>query len=131
MVYDLFMKKDWKNLTSEEHNVIVNKATEPPFSGRYDDFYKEGIYACRRCGNPLYDWKTKFDAGCGWPSFDDHFPGAVKQVPGVDGKRTEIVCAKCGAHLGHVFTGEHMTETDTRHCVNSLSIDFVPKEKND
>lgn len=117
----------FNNLTKEEENVIVNKATEAPFSGEYDDFYKEGIYVCKRCRNPLFDSAAKFKSGCGWPSFDDEIKGSVTRIPDADGMRTKIVCAKCGAHLGHVFTGENLTEKDTRHCVNSLSIKFVPK----
>lgn len=116
----------YNRLTSEEKKIIEDKGTEPPFSGEYDDFYKEGTYVCRRCDNSLFPSKAKFDAGCGWPAFDAHFPGSVKQLPDSDGIRTEIICAKCGAHLGHVFTGEKLTEKDTRHCVNSLSLKFVP-----
>lgn len=116
----------WNKLTEEEKLVIENKGTERPFTGEYDDFYKEGTYVCRRCDNPLFTSKAKFDAGCGWPAFDEHYPGAVKQLSDEDGYRTEIQCAKCGGHLGHVFTGEQLTEKDTRHCVNSLSIKFVP-----
>lgn len=117
-------------LTPEEENVIVNKATEAPFSGQYNDFYKEGIYVCRRCDNPLFESKAKFKSGCGWPSFDDHFKNAVKCVPDADGTRVEIICNKCGAHLGHVFEGEGLTEKNTRHCVNSLSIKFIDKDEN-
>ncbi|MBX4206023.1 methionine-R-sulfoxide reductase [Candidatus Microgenomates bacterium] len=116
-------------LTEEEKRIIINKGTEMPFSGEYEKFFKEGIYVCRQCDNPLFDSKTKFDAGCGWPSFDDHFEGSVKRVSDKDGQRIEIVCAKCGGHLGHVFEGEKFTQKDTRHCVNSLSIKFIPKEK--
>lgn len=115
-------------LTEEEKNVILGKATEHPFTGEYDDFYQKGIYACRQCNNPLFESVAKFKSGCGWPSFDDHFKGAVDTVPDSDGLRTEIVCAKCKGHLGHVFFGEHFTDKETRHCVNSLSIKFVPKE---
>lgn len=119
----------YNELTSEEKSVIVGKGTEMPFTGEYDNFYKEGIYVCRRCNNPLFPSKAKFEAGCGWPSFDKNFPNAVKQLPDPDGQRTEIECAHCGAHLGHVFEGEKFTDTDTRHCVNSLSIRFIPKDQ--
>jgi peptide-methionine (R)-S-oxide reductase len=117
-------------LTPEETDVIVNKHTETPFTGEYDNFYKEGIFICRRCNAPLYSSKAKFDAGCGWPSFDKDFKNSIKRVADDDGIRTEIECANCGAHLGHVFEGESFTKTNTRHCVNSLSIRFVPKKKN-
>ena len=114
-------------LTPEEEAVIVRKATEPAFTGKYDGLFKEGTYVCRRCNQPLFNSEAKFRSGCGWPSFDDHFPDAVKQIRDKDGFRTEIVCANCGGHLGHVFKGEKFTQKDTRHCVNSLSIKFVPK----
>lgn len=114
-------------LTPEETRVIISKGTEAPFSGEYDNFYKDGTYICRRCNNPLYSAKTKFDAHCGWPAFDDHFKGTVKKLPDPDGYRIEIDCANCGGHLGHVFEGEGFTETNTRHCVNSLSIRFIPE----
>lgn len=117
----------YNKLTEEEAHVIEDKGTERPYTGEYDDFYKDGTYVCRRCNNPLFDSKTKFDAGCGWPAFDEHFEGAVKWLPDPDGSRTEIECANCGGHLGHVFKGEHLTDKDTRHCVNSLSIKFIPK----
>ena len=116
-------------LTPEEEMVIVNKGTESPFSGEYDEFFKDGTYICRRCNAPLYKSEDKFDAHCGWPAFDGEIPGAVKRLPDEDGQRVEIECAKCGAHLGHVFTGERMTEKNTRHCVNSLSMRFVPKKR--
>lgn len=115
-------------LTAEEAHVIEDKGTERPFTGEYDDFYKDGVYICRRCNNPLFDSKTKFDAHCGWPAFDKHFEGAVRWLPDEDGERTEIQCANCGGHLGHVFEGEGFTDTNTRHCVNSLSIKFIPKD---
>jgi peptide-methionine (R)-S-oxide reductase len=114
-------------LTPQEEQVILHKATERPFTGEYDDFYVPGTFICRRCNNPLYSSKAKFDAHCGWPAFDDNFPGAVKRETDEDGYRTEILCANCGGHLGHVFEGEHFTDTDTRHCVNSLSIKFIPE----
>lgn len=126
MIYNEFM---YNKLTDEEAHIIEEKGTERPFSGEYDDFYKEGTYVCRRCNNPLFDSKAKFDAGCGWPAFDENFKGAVLELPDPDGQRTEIECANCHAHLGHVFVGEKLTEKDTRHCVNSLSIRFIPKDQ--
>ncbi len=115
-----------RKLTKEEESVMVDKATEAPFTGKYFAFWEKGTYVCRRCGAALYRSESKFEANCGWPSFDDEIPGAVRRVPDADGVRTEIQCARCGAHLGHVFVGEGFTEKDTRHCVNSVSMDFVP-----
>jgi len=117
------------NLSQEEKRVIVNKGTEMPFTGKYFAFWEKGTYACKRCGAKLYRSENKFEANCGWPSFDEEIPGAVKRMPDPDGVRTEIECANCGAHLGHVFVGEHFTEKDTRHCVNSISMDFIPDKK--
>ncbi len=119
----------YNDLTNEERNVIEDKGTEAPFSGEYDDFYEEGTFICRRCNAPLFSAKAKFDANCGWPAFDENFPDAVKRIPDADGERTEIECANCNAHLGHVFEGERLTEKNTRHCVNSLSIKFIPEGK--
>lgn len=117
----------YNELNEEEKRVIENKGTEAPFTGEYDDFYRPGTFICRRCNLPLFSSKAKFDAHCGWPSFDGNFQNAVKQLPDPDGRRTEIECANCGAHLGHVFTGEKLTEKDIRHCVNSVSIKFIPE----
>jgi peptide-methionine (R)-S-oxide reductase len=116
----------YNNLTPEEKRIIDDKQTEAPFTGEYDNFYKEGVFICRKCNNPLFSSKAKFDAKCGWPSFDENYPNALKRLSDPDGHRTEIECANCNAHLGHVFEGEHMTNKNTRHCVNSLSIRFIP-----
>ena len=121
---------DLNKLTPEEEKVIVSKGTEAPFTGEYDDFFEEGTYMCRRCNTPLYTSTAKFHSGCGWSSFDQEITGTVKHPLDADGIRTEIMCTTCGAHLGHVFTGEMMTPKNTRHCVNSVSLKFVPKGSN-
>ena len=119
-------KASYNPLSPAERYVIEGKGTEPPFSGEYDDFYEPGTYICRRCNAELYRSVDKFDAHCGWPAFDKEVPGAVVRLPDPDGMRTEIECSGCGGHLGHVFVGERFTRTNTRHCVNSLSMRFVP-----
>lgn len=116
-----------KTLNPYEEFVIIKKGTEKPFSGIYNDFYETGIYVCKRCGLPLYQSVSKFRSDCGWPSFDEEIPGAVKRQRDADGQRTEITCAYCDAHLGHVFEGEGYTPKNIRHCVNSVSVEFIPE----
>jgi peptide methionine sulfoxide reductase msrA/msrB len=121
-------KLPYNDLSGQEARVIEKMGTEAPFTGKYDNFSKNGTYICKKCGAALYYSSSKFKSGCGWPSFDDEIKGAVSRYPDPDGVRTEIVCATCGAHLGHVFAGEHFTEKNIRHCVNSVSLDFVPSK---
>ena len=122
-------KMKWNILTPEETRVIVNKGTEYPGTGSLLNNKEKGTYECKRCNAALYRSESKFESECGWPSFDDEIPGAIKRVRDADGQRTEIVCANCGAHLGHVFEGERLTAKNTRHCVNSISMKFVPDKK--
>lgn len=117
-----------KKLTGAERKVVVEKGTEAPFTGAYDDFWEAGTYECRRCGAKLYRSEDKFDAHCGWPAFDDEIKGAIKRVQDPDNTGSEIQCARCGAHLGHVYSGEGFTKKNVRHCVNSISMKFVPKK---
>ena len=118
-------KKDWNRLTHFESHVLLNKGTEMPFSGEYNNFKGNGSFVCKQCDQVLFRSSDKFDSGCGWPSFDDEVSGSVERTPDADGQRIEIVCSNCKGHLGHVFRGEGFTEKNTRHCVNSLSIRFI------
>ncbi len=122
-------QKMYREITPEEEQVIIHKGTEEPFSGKYNDHFVKGVYTCKRCGAELFKSSSKFKSGCGWPSFDERIEGTVKWQPDADGYRTEIICAQCGAHLGHVFMGEGFTPKNVRYCVNSISMDFLPAEK--
>jgi len=124
---DLQSKDYFKNLTSKERKIIVDKGTERPYTGKYNNHYKKGTYVCKACSNPLFKSNTKFDSKCGWPSFDKEIEGSVIKIPdySLGMKRTEIVCSKCKGHLGHVFYGERFTKENTRHCVNSISLNFI------
>ena len=124
---DLQSKDYFKNLTSKERKIIVDKGTQRPYTGKYNNHYKKGTYVCKACSNPLFKSNTKFDSKCGWPSFDKEIEGAILKIVdfSLGTKRTEIVCSKCKGHLGHVFYGEKITKENTRHCVNSISLNFI------
>lgn len=122
------MAEKFNELNQEEHHVIINKGTEMPFQGKYDEFFEGGLYVCKQCNAALYRSEDKFHSHCGWPSFDSEIEGAIKREVDADGMRTEIMCASCNGHLGHVFEGEGITEKNIRHCVNSISMNFVSSE---
>lgn len=119
-------KLPYNDLTEKESGVIDSKGTESPFTGKFTYYREKGTYICRKCGAALYYSSDKFNSECGWPSFDDEIAGSVRRIPDADGRRTEIICASCGGHLGHIFTGEKLTLKNVRHCVNSISLDFIP-----
>lgn len=120
-------KENWNELSVEEARVIIQKGTEMPFTGEFNNTKIPGSYVCRQCESELYNSEDKFSSDCGWPSFDDEIHGAVRRVRHNDDNRIEIVCSNCGGHLGHVFEGERFTEKNTRHCVNSISMKFIPR----
>ncbi|MGK0255972.1 MAG: methionine-R-sulfoxide reductase [Arcobacteraceae bacterium] len=121
------MSQKYNPLNEEEKRVILNKGTERAFAGTYVENKEDGIYTCKQCNTPLFQSNSKFDSGTGWPSFDDMIDSNVKEILDADGSRIEIICANCGGHLGHVFKGEGFTSKSTRHCTNSISLNFEKK----